>query len=365
MLAISVGDLAGVRSARSLVEVAERKHEQCLLNSKANIKAKVSRVIYWGEHKQEILTQAKSLLAKEDLEGIKNIYNTYALNDDTELELIKPEIDALENKLKKRIAEALPSDQVQVAQSNQTEWPKPADNLFTEQPRALPETTKLVGQSHTAQLEQTEWPKPPDNLFVGQPRVSPLLETAKACTTAQECVGVMLSAVEPLQQEIVHLAASQLSNLPKPIRGDRKAARLINQRGIELLSGGANEEALHQFIQAHGIDLRDVEIQSNLGLAYVLTNKASEAKQALISSLLLDPRRTSAWSPLAEAYDLEGNSNNAVASLLLAYEFSSNREKTIDYFKLKADTAARPTMRSAYVGALRALEQRMPKVATQ
>lgn len=173
MLAISLGDLAGVRSARSLIDVAERKHEQCLLNSKANVKDKVGRVIYWGQHKQEILTQAKALIAKEDLEGIKNIYNTYALNDDTELELIKPEIDALENKVKKRIADALESAQVQVAQPNQTEWPKPPDNLFAEQPRVLPETTKLAGQSHPIQPEQTEWPKPPDNLFVGQQRVSP------------------------------------------------------------------------------------------------------------------------------------------------------------------------------------------------
>lgn len=185
-----------------------------------------------------------------------------------------------------------------------------------------------------------------------------LLEKAKACTSAQDCVEVMLSAVEPLQQEIVHLAAARISDLPKPIAGDRKAARLINQRGIELLSSGANEEAVQKFLQARGLDSRDVEIQSNLGLAYVLANKPSEAKQALISALLLDPRRTSAWAPLAEAQDLEGNSKNAVAALLLAYEFSSNREKTAEFLKSKAENAARPSLRNAYAGALKVLEQR-------
>ncbi|NDP63513.1 tetratricopeptide repeat protein [Polaromonas sp.] len=192
-----------------------------------------------------------------------------------------------------------------------------------------------------------------------------LLEKAKVCSSAQDCVEVMLSAVEPLQQEIVHLAAARISDMPKPIAGDRKAARSINQRGIELLSSGANEEALQKFSQARDLDARDVEIQANLGWAYVLTNKPSEAKQALISALLLDPRRTSAWSPLADAHDLEGNSKSAVAALLLAYEFSSNRDKTVDFFKLKADTAARPTMRSTYVSTLHVLEQRLLKAAKQ
>lgn len=192
---------------------------------------------------------------------------------------------------------------------------------------------------------------------------SALLEKAKACTSAQDCVEVMLSAVEPLQQEIVHLAAARISDLPKPIAGDRKAARLINQRGIELLSSGANEEAVQKFLQARGLDSRDVEIQANLGWAYVLTSKPFEAKQALVSALLLDPRRTSAWSPLAEAHDLEGNSKNAAAALLLAYEFSSNRDKTIDFFKSKAETAVRPSMRSAYVRALHVLDQRLLQTA--
>lgn len=52
--------------------------------------------------------------------------------------------------------------------------------------------------------------------------------------------------------------------------------------------------------------------------------------------------------PMAEAYDLENQKDLSVAALLLGFEYSGNKEKTLVYFSTKATAAERESMRAAY-----------------
>ena len=91
------------------------------------------------------------------------------------------------------------------------------------------------------------------------------------------------------------------------------------------------------FEHASRTDPRDAEIKSNLGLALVKMGKGTEATKALLSALELDPRRSSAWAPMAEALDLQQLDAQALQSLMLAYEFSGNKQKTVDYFRARSE----------------------------
>jgi hypothetical protein len=81
----------------------------------------------------------------------------------------------------------------------------------------------------------------------------------------------------------------------------------------------------------------------------------------LRNSLAINPRRTSSWVPMADVLFEIGDSNSAMAALLLAYEFSENKEKTKTFFDGKAGSSDR--IASLYAQALEKINQ--PRQSTQ
>ncbi len=179
-----------------------------------------------------------------------------------------------------------------------------------------------------------------------------LLEQASKCSELEGCIAFMLQGADARKQEVMQMAAARIADFPKPEKGDRKVARDLNKKALELLTKADYTGAIALFQQATGKDPKDVEILSNLGLAFVKAGKAAEAEKALKGALLLEPKRTSSWTPLAEAFDLEGKSDMAVSALLVGYEFSGNKDKTITYYTDKSTTAERNSMKSSYTNAL-------------
>jgi tetratricopeptide (TPR) repeat protein len=191
---------------------------------------------------------------------------------------------------------------------------------------------------------------------------SELLSRAAKCGDFYDCFNVMLQSADPRNPEAISVAAARIAEFQKPARGNRKVARELNTKGLAEFKKGNFTEAATVLQQASSEDPGDVEILSNLGLALLKANRAQEARQVLRSSLAINPRRTSAWVPMADVLFEIGDSDSAIAALLLAYEFSENKEKTKTFFDGKAGSSDRNA--TLYAQALKRVNEQRQATAS-
>ncbi len=187
---------------------------------------------------------------------------------------------------------------------------------------------------------------------------SDLLGRAANCGDFYDCFNVMLQSADPRNPEAINVAAARIAEFQKPVRGNRKIARELNTKGLAAFKKGNFVEAVTLLQQSSSEDPGDVEILSNLGLALLKSNRAQDARQVLRGSLAINPRRTSTWVPMADALFEIGDSDSALTSLLLAYEFSENREKTRSFFDGKSSSSER--IASLYTQALKKIDEPRP-----
>jgi Tfp pilus assembly protein PilE len=185
----------------------------------------------------------------------------------------------------------------------------------------------------------TTTPAPAAPTTVSAAPAPDLLLAARGCTSALACAQLMLEGALPRRADVVQAAATSIGKLPRPEQGDRKIARDLNKRALEQFNNGSYAAAAPLLRQAASADPSDVEIKSNLGLALVRAGSPRDAEAALLAALELDPRRSSAWVPLAEALDAQSNAGAALRALLLAYEFSANKQRTLEYFRGRTEAA--------------------------
>lgn len=172
------------------------------------------------------------------------------------------------------------------------------------------------------------------------------------CTDVQACVRGSLASAQVEDVDTLRALATRIDGLAKPDMGNRAVARQINTVALEALRRSDFQGAVSQFRKAFQENPRDVEISSNLGYALVQAGQPGEAALVLQSALVLDPRRNSTWTPLAEALALSGKSNDALAALWIAYQWSGNRDKSQAFYQDRAEKEARPALRALYRQAL-------------
>lgn len=208
--------------------------------------------------------------------------------------------------------------------------------------------------STQSQPTQDALPQPNSASPAPPPLATPnLLDRAAKCADIKECIAMMLESIDPRAPEALQVAAVRIGELNKAQRGDRKAARALNDKGLAEFKGKNYGQAVALLQQASETDPADVEILSNLGYVALQANQIDAAVSALTNSLLIDPRRTSTWTPIAELYVIRGKSENAVRALLLGYEFSSNKEKTITVYETQSTAAERESMRPIFAEAMK------------
>lgn len=132
-------------------------------------------------------------------------------------------------------------------------------------------------------------------------------------------------------------AIAAIEAQPKPAKGDRKGARELNEKALQILRSGEPVGAIAILRQAVAADPSDQEVINNLAYAYLQAEKFSEAEQALGSTLLLAPRRSSAWANLGYLYAKTNDIPTAVSAFQHAYRFSSNQNKTIEFLHKQED----------------------------
>ena len=125
----------------------------------------------------------------------------------------------------------------------------------------------------------------------------------------------------------------QIESLPRPAKGNKKAARTINAKGLVSLKEGDFSNAVKMFEEANKLDKSDIEIVNNLGFSYLKQGKLDSAQQTIIIALTMSPDRATAWENLGEVFGVKGDVSKAVACFANSYRFSKDRLKMHQYMK--------------------------------
>ena len=184
-------------------------------------------------------------------------------------------------------------------------------------------------------------------------QVNDLLARAAKCTI-NDCITILFLAAQPRNPEAIQVAAGRYAEFNTLKTGDRPTARDLNTKGLAQLRAGNVNGAIDLFLRAVTADPNDSEVMGNYAYALIQAGRLDEAEKALNLALLINPRRTATWGALAEYFAKKPNSSEAaIRALQLGYEFSGNREKTLQFFTDNAVSSDRIEMRPIYVEAAR------------
>lgn len=158
---------------------------------------------------------------------------------------------------------------------------------------------------------------------------SPPAQSGTANTLINDMIAM---SIENNNEKLVELRDRILAQT-KPLRGDRKKARRLNDQGLGYFKAEQYAEAAQFFQQATQLDPSDVEIVNNLGYALLEEGRLQEASEALRKALLISPDRTPAWTNLGQVYAMMDQNQQAVACFTNAYRFSKNTDKTKEFLR--------------------------------
>jgi Flp pilus assembly protein TadD len=160
------------------------------------------------------------------------------------------------------------------------------------------------------------------------------------CTSASACAVQMMTAARAENLPAAMAAAASLGALPKPVRGDRAAARKLNVAGLAALNANNASEAVGLLSSAVAADPSDEEVQSNLSYAYSVAGNYAQSINVAGVALTINPRRTSVWAPLAATFARMHDRQHALDAMWLAYQFSADKQKTLGFLndRLKIET---------------------------
>ena len=116
-------------------------------------------------------------------------------------------------------------------------------------------------------------------------------------------------------------------------RGNRKAARSLNDQAVMEIKNNNYTRAVQLLTRAVSTDESDMEILNNLGFAQLKAGDIASAKKNYFQTLTYAPTRAITWGNLAEVYAEEGMMEFAAASLRIEVYLSKDRKKVINVFR--------------------------------
>lgn len=230
---------------------------------------------------------------------------------------------------------------------------------------SLPEQSELIATPLKEPSVVAEQPSEPATI---QPAISQtpsnqdMLETpdkSEAASSVQTPVMMVMRLLDYALQNggLNHEAEIQqtkllLDSAPRPAIGNKKAAKLLNVKGLALSNKGEFNHAVKLFEEANKLDPSDVEIVNNLGFSYLKQGNLKLALETVTIALTLSPGRATAWENLGEIFGLKGDINKAVASFSNAYRFSKDRVKMHHYMKKLYEKEQGKTLKQARAKAM-------------
>jgi uncharacterized protein len=178
---------------------------------------------------------------------------------------------------------------------------------------------------------------------------SPSLAASTAnCVTAVECAKAMLVFAGSENLAGATEAARTIDLLPKPQRGDRATARKLNQDALSALNESRPNDAVKLLEQANQADPGDEEVASNLAYAYAANGQLAQSEDTAVVALSLNPRRTAVWAPLAVTLAKENRLDQAIQAMWLAYQFSTDKQKTLNFIDSRLAVETDPSVVKMY-----------------
>jgi len=181
-------------------------------------------------------------------------------------------------------------------------------------------------------------------------------QTYGPCGNVGDCVFNILLASYPLDAKALENNIAKLGDLVQFERGDRRAARELNDKGLQAFRLGNYGLAADIFMEAAQLDPGDIEIAANYGFALTRSGNIDKASSALADALILGPRRTATWTPVAEFFSLVDDFDSTVRSLLVAYYYSRHPQTTYRFYADRSQTAPNEKLRRGYRGALNVID---------
>ena len=132
----------------------------------------------------------------------------------------------------------------------------------------------------------------------------------------------------------------------------RTAARAHNAKGLVAIKASDFGLAADQFLAAYQIDASDAEVAENLGYALFKDGKTELATRALLQSLVVGPRRATAWGNLAGVYVQGGEPVQAAAAFGLSLRYATSPSRARRQLVTLYQEDASPVVRSAAGSAL-------------
>jgi hypothetical protein len=169
-----------------------------------------------------------------------------------------------------------------------------------------------------------------------------------SCQNPADCAKAMLRAAKDQNLAAAMDAALAMDALPKPQRGDRANARKFNQDGLTALNAGDASAATTLFKLAAAADPGDQETLSNLAFAYSANGEQIKAEDTAVAALALNARRTTIWAPLAVTLAKENRQSQALEAMWLAYQFSTDKVKTLSFIHRKLSSESDPAVLKMY-----------------
>lgn len=144
---------------------------------------------------------------------------------------------------------------------------------------------------------------------------------------AEQHIQKMLKDAINNDESSIQASKQYLENQPKPAKGDKTAARKINEEALKLIQSQQYVQALPLLAKATQIDPSDVEILNNYGFVLMKSRNLDKALSILTNTLTIKPDRASGWANLADVLALQGHVDLATGGYMNVYRFSGNREK--------------------------------------
>lgn len=178
-----------------------------------------------------------------------------------------------------------------------------------------------------------------------------LLPFLAAVAFAQDARGLaeqMLQAAATKDEAKIADLSARIEALAKPARGDRRAARTLNDEALKAFAENNFGTAASAFGRALQQDPADVEIANNYGFALLKARQYAQAQDALLAAIAMAPKRSAAWFNLATGYGEQGDQARSSAAFELALLYSQNKDKTREFLdKLVQDPSSAPALASA------------------
>ena len=234
-----------------------------------------------------------------------------------------------------------------------------AQPVSSAQPKQRPTETaqSTAPQQPTQSLDQKPIVPPS-----GEPKSDAVISAeASTSLSPSQLVDAMIEAANRNNEAAVISTKAELDKKEKPARGDRKAARALNDEALAHLRATRRDDAKRSLMQALAADPSDVEVNNNLAYALLELGQLDEAKERLIATLTLVPDRTSAWSNLAAVFAKQGRHEQSVGAFLNAYRFSANRTKTIEFLTRRSEEETDTNMRDAIAATLKQIPVYFPQ----